>query len=87
MHLCVLFDAKNDTNARDVAAAGLNVIFRTLWEKEMSSKTLFQPTLNGIQDIDLINIVPMNENFLSNIHTCMTQLNYIIMEIIAILNV
>ena len=37
MHLCVLLDAKNDTNARDVAAAGLNVIFRTLWEKEMSS--------------------------------------------------
>ena len=60
--------------------------FAHFGKKKCHPKTLFQPTLNGIQDIDLINIVPINENFLSNIHTCMRQLNYIIMEIIAILN-
>ena len=53
----------------------------------MSSKTLFEPTLNGILDIDLINIVPINENFSSIVHACMRHMHHIICEMIIKFNV
>ena len=61
--------------------------FAHFGKKKCHPKTLLEPTLNGIIDIDLINIVPINENFESNIHAYMKHMHYMIVEMMIKFNV